>query len=1011
MKIDMASPGGMSTQAESQIPTSFDVQSLFGVVERLWASIVGGHALSLTSAVLIIWLVIGLFWASSKALAWINGVLAQWATFADTLGWSSGEQGPVRRERQYTCDVLHHRIESLDYAESWSCIPFTDLEAEIEVEGQQYSSALAKLFGRSTDGRRKVSRLVNAIQNSKASRIVLVGEPGSGKSIALRTLAQDLGKLARKARGSYVIPIYVNLRGLEIADTPPTAQSIEAFVRTSAVVDSGAAGKFVQNHWDEYLRDGKWFFLLDSFDEIPAVLHEGNGSKIVRQYAEAIRAFADVTGRCRVMVASREYKAPPLEKWTRFHVLPLSTERQQRMIAQSVASGENRRAVRGYVAERGGDAFRNPMFLALLCADFTAEGQLPRSDLDLLMRHLEHLTSDGAELTGAVVSAAEALDIAGRVAHVLSVSNEVGLALSFQQLCNQLCDTSIDADRLRQVLDALVSMKVLRTDPSLSGKESSRFAFVHRRYQEALVVQQIATHVLPVPSETLLCDGRWREYAVTFFQTQSAEIVQPYLADAIKLLPLLAAEVATVSANYGGVKFEYFALEGSAYAHLLKLLQDGLRNRHDVRPKALSATVEETLERFWKRGDFVNQHTALTLYGLASAAQLESKTTEVIQEPSDLEHRIAFENLSYLAHLSSDLAAWVRLSLANQILDARRLADLWRIEAIVARLPSSIGAETIWKRCRRLRRPILLVSWLIKPVVPVVGLFVKCLKLLGKPTPAIRAAGRSDGKSINRSIFSFVMLMLWTGLILGSLTIVLSYLAKVRVGPVLWTSLALAWLYVTRTSISYMLRNTPTKLTPQAMLGAAARWHKSHRPQYGAMFWSVVKVVALIVGSVGVVGSGLYWLSRQVGIPLPVAFMALYGLSIMSLLVAIPVGILKKRRSLETLHRRRAELKQTGQSESDVLMEARTVLEVRWWLSQAREEVLAGQNVRRSFMSWIVSQPLSTDWRRDTKREILRRLAWDEIEEVVATAYLKWQIADDSERVEMVGTEDIVVTG
>jgi hypothetical protein len=138
--------------------------------------------------------------------------------------------------------------------------------------------------------------------------------------------------------------------------------------------------------------------------------------------------------------------------------------------------------------------------------------------------------------------------------------------------------------------------------------------------------------------------------------------------------------------------------------------------------------------------------------------------------------------------------------------------------------------------------------------------------------------------------------------------------------------------------------------------------------------------------------------------------MALYGASVASVLVAIPVGILKKRGSLRTLHRRRAELKQNRQCESNVLLEARSALEVRWWLSSAREELLSKEVVRRSFISWIVSPPVRSGWRSGTKQEILRRLAWEEIEEVVSTAYLKWQIADNSEPAETEGAKEAVVT-
>ncbi|CAE6858314.1 hypothetical protein R75777_07907 [Paraburkholderia nemoris] len=253
--------------------------------------------------------------------------------------------------------------------------------------------------------------------------------------------------------------------------------------------------------------------------------------------------------------------------------------------------------------------------------------------------------------------------------------------------------------------------------------------------------------------------------------------------------------------------------------------------------------------------------------------------------------------------------------------------------------------------------------------------------------------------------------MLWVGLVVGSLTIVLSYFAKVRVGPFLWASLALAWMYVTRTSISYTLRNTPTRLTPRAMLGAAIRWHKFNRLRYGTMFRSVVRTAIAIIGGMGALGSGLYWLSQWAGIPLPVIFMALYGLSVVSVLVAIPVSILKKRGSLRTLNRRRAELKQIGQCESDVLLEARGALEVRWWLSQAREQLLSKEDVRRSFISWIVSQPVSADWRSAAKQEILRRLAWEETEEVVSTAYLKWQIADNAEAAETEDAKEAIVAG
>lgn len=92
---------------------------------------------------------------------------------------------------------LDHQLTDLDVRTDWSDELFAPLDAEVE---------LSDVRG----PRRRVQDLVSAVRRDKKTKLFIVlGEPGAGKSVALRKLAR---LMLRETKRTGVLPIFVNLK-------------------------------------------------------------------------------------------------------------------------------------------------------------------------------------------------------------------------------------------------------------------------------------------------------------------------------------------------------------------------------------------------------------------------------------------------------------------------------------------------------------------------------------------------------------------------------------------------------------------------------------------------------------------------------------------------------------------------------------------------------------------------------------------------------------------------------
>ncbi|MGK2887565.1 MAG: NACHT domain-containing protein [Rhodococcus sp. (in: high G+C Gram-positive bacteria)] len=652
------------------------------------------------------WLVINAFAALIEALA---KALEAYKNVGFPVSVGRSNRIGVRRRRQF-CKVVHADLAVLAKRENWNDQYFTDLEADVEVDGEYYPSLLHRLLRRRRHGLRRVPSIIEAIATNSERCLLVIGEPGSGKSVALRHLASELAeKGIRSSALDAKVPLYVNLKELVVPVTHPvTAATIKEFVFENVRRGDADTVAFVKEHWSEYKDRGNWFFLFDSFDEIPAVLHAPSGSAVIREYAEAVRQFLESQSDCRAVLASREFKGPDELPWHRLRILPLSSVRQNELITNSFLNEEKRELAHSHITVTDSSFYSNPMFLTLLCRYVRDLGTVPGGELDLLSGHIDRLASrdDDYLQRRYRIGSKELVTAATRLSVLFAEKASLGLAPTRDELAAAGGETLFADHGLDLVLAALVDVKIGRSDVEEARPGDRRFTFSHRRYQETLFAKYLAEHQGHIDAETLLTAGRWREYAVTLLQTATTDRIQALLTSAehlVRQYGTRARKVRVPSISPG----IHVYLWNPAEVHMLQLLQEGLGRRKQSVPRELSASIADLLTPRWADGDIIDRCKVIELGGLLPDPILgEFISSAAANGPTSL-REIAYKQSIFLITVPDSVAAFIRTWLADEVLAAHGPTGILRVLALMHRLPDDIGAVHVYRRCMLLRKAFI----------------------------------------------------------------------------------------------------------------------------------------------------------------------------------------------------------------------------------------------------------------------------------------------------------------
>lgn len=717
------------------------------VFNLLWSSN-GEH--DLWHWILLIFIVlsvfgVGLFFILKTICALIEQLakfLESYKSSGFTIWLNKDNKIRVRKRKQF-CAVLDADLSYLAKAENWNDQYFTDLEAEVETEGGYYASALDKLRRKKSFGLRKERSLIRAISSSTERAMQLVGEPGSGKSVALRHLAKQFAIQGKKSNDKKAtVPLYINLREMEVSNIDEiNADSVRNFVLENIRRGDADTAAFVRENWEDYCNRGVWLFLFDSFDEIPSVLHSATGSNIIQTYSQALRQFLEGMGECRGILASREFKGPEALPWKKIRILPLSGEKQDELIRNSFLNESNLNLVRQHLASPHTTIGTTPLFLTLLCRYVRDEQRAPSNDHDILFQHIERLAKREPEyLERKYKLSPENLMIgAERLARLFAENDTLSLAPTLDQIMNQLPEEDIPGGSIERLISALVDCKIGRADVPNAAPGDRRFAFAHRRYQEALFVRYLTVNPGIVSEKELLTEARWREYTVTLLQTSELVDISKLLDYACTILKerALKQKFITCKNSCSLTGLAYYEWSSEIAIQLISLLQDGLSHRINDVPSSLSSAVFDFLKPRWEKGDSLDRREVLRLGGLLPENILIEYVVESFKHGTKSERMNAFRQATYTSHLPKEAQSVVLKMLFNKVISAKNRAEQLTVEAMAARLPPNIGANIVVSRAKKFRRNLALVKKFV-PQFLVLGHFMLFNVVVNRSNSIIR---------------------------------------------------------------------------------------------------------------------------------------------------------------------------------------------------------------------------------------------------------------------------------
>jgi hypothetical protein len=586
------------------------------------------------------------------------------------------------------------QVTTISRLEEWQDERFAELDAEVEIHGRQRRG----LVRRRRETIRRVPSLSRALEKSQDRIILLEGEPGSGKSVALRHVAIRLASQLRDHPSEAgVIPIFLNLKEFRPASAVD-AGAIRDFLRSSINrANDRYVEIFLDDEFDRGVEDGTWLFLFDSFDEIPAILGATEADEIIEQHAGALYDFLTGMNTCRGIIASREFRGPKRINWTRFRVLRLTDPQRRELIAKLDLPRETeRRLLAGLTI--GDAAVRqmadNPLFLALLCEHQRGVAQFPGNSHVVFEDYVAKRFRDDRQrlLNRFGLEADSVRAVAEQAAYCMAARPGLGLSPLRDALIAEMRDAGFAADATitAVALDALEYLRLARAVETMGG-QAGGFTFAHRRFQEYFATCFVMRDGSRVEPLSLLTDGRWRETAVTLLQTQDKAAIQPMLEQAESLLATMTgtgpSESPNVAEEMGDADPDRpFAWPPGAL-HLLGILQDGLPMGDPRRSPDAEELAGGLLTRAYAAGQLHDKRWAVEVCLAASASTACEILRDAFDSGSGWLREAAYAQAGRLNELPDDLRQQMRGVLAGLAAGGQLRQQRLAVDAQLQRLP------------------------------------------------------------------------------------------------------------------------------------------------------------------------------------------------------------------------------------------------------------------------------------------------------------------------------------
>ncbi len=685
------------------------IKNIKAVLQLTFGGSVPSWIWTLVGWVLLISLLLCAIWG---LLVLISRIKDQWTQNFLPLFYNR-EQKQRSLHRKYFAGHILSEIERLGRQEEWKDYRYAELEAEIEAEGRRSIFSIVPFFKRINSGLRREKSLSKALASSQERLILVEGEPGSGKSIALRHVAERMAAHAKIARSTKsIIPIYVNLKELERQNGEPIDRNlIKTFILKSLKrINDRDIDKFLDDEFDLAIQNGTWVFLFDSFDELPEVLSSTEADAMIKSYGDAIHDFLHGMNQCRGVVASRQFRGPTYFGWPRFRILSLTEKRRLELIQKAGLKADIENELIGKLAIASQEIrlmASNPMLLNLLCEHMKNGYHFPENTYTIFETYIkERFERDEDRVKHRFgLQTTQLRAVAENIAFCMAAEPRLGLSPTRAALQSAIARFNMEIDSNFDILlDALEYIKFARSDIAADGVQSRSFTFAHRRFQEYFATCVVLREPSRVTSRQLLTDMRWRETAVVMCQTQPINMLAPLLEEGHQLLLYFCSQVQGLIDN----PIEYLLrlsedkirgviqqpiLDGylwpSGAFHLLGLLQDGFSKRLMDLPEDIRMSAGKFVLTATEAGTLSDKKWALEVAGVVQESVLGYLLTEAFLGKSQWLREVAYRQVASLSTISPYIAQGIRDAIIELASDGRLPREQHATKAHLARVNQS----------------------------------------------------------------------------------------------------------------------------------------------------------------------------------------------------------------------------------------------------------------------------------------------------------------------------------
>ncbi|MCH5192418.1 MAG: hypothetical protein J1F11_00550 [Oscillospiraceae bacterium] len=400
------------------------------------------------------------------------------------IGIHKGNENPIFREKNFSeksmafCNALRQRLETLNRETDWNENLFTPIEAEVEVN---------------VKGRRKkkYSDLLKCLKKTKhgADVFLVLGDPGAGKSVSLRKLCLELLDESKKTKK---IPVYINLKkwnkNWNINKLPNKNDLIE-FVKEELYENGDFfTDGFLNGYFDSMLEDGRWYFIFDSFDEMPCLMGKQHCQELIDHISEILFQFMTGNNQSGGVVASRLYKAPSeaIRPTIILRIQEFNDIKIQTMLEKYLNNADE--IVKELFGKREDLVVlcRNPFYLTLLINFIKEKGIVfPKNQMDLYSNFVDgRLNKCAGKIESEDFSKEDVHKAAKRLAAFFQESPKYGLECPIYELYQQ--SNGLFKEYWQKAIKILEYAKICRF-----GGINGSVSFVHRRFQEFFLVESI----------------------------------------------------------------------------------------------------------------------------------------------------------------------------------------------------------------------------------------------------------------------------------------------------------------------------------------------------------------------------------------------------------------------------------------------------------------------------------------------------------------------------------------